>query len=353
LLLLNPDDADVRHAGLQEIKKAGQRAASLTRQLLAFSRKQLLQPKIINLNNIVLNMHKMLRRLIGEDIEVVSLLDPRLGQIKADPGQIEQVIVNLAVNARDAMPNGGKISIETINLDVSAKNSRTHQNVPDGDYVLLKVGDTGTGMDEEVMSHIFEPFFTTKELGKGTGLGLATVYGIVQQSGGHISVESSVGKGTSFKIYLPRVEAATDFDITLTSGLEQVKAGETILVVEDEDILLKLVRSTLQQGGYQVLTASNGVEALEVFDHNSDRIRLILTDIVMPQMGGRRLVERLLESGANAKILFMSGYTDDVVIKDELLGDGIPLLHKPFSPAELIAKVREVLDSFKAVTSDE
>ncbi|HZS44942.1 MAG TPA: PAS domain S-box protein [Blastocatellia bacterium] len=343
LLQISSPDDDF-NGGLQEIKKAGQRAASLTRQLLAFSRKQILQPKVINLNNTVLNLHKMLRRLIGEDIELISLLDPDLGQIKADPSQIEQVVINLAVNARDAMPNGGRIAIETANLDINGEGTSADNGLPPNKYVVLKVVDTGCGMDDETMAHIFEPFFTTKELGKGTGLGLSTVYGIVQQSGGQVRVTSKPGKGTTFKIYLPRIESAADVDSVIGKDPEPPKTKATVLVVEDEDIVLRLVQGTLRQAGYDVLTACNGVEAVQVFELNQDRIKLILTDIVMPQMGGRRLVERLLESGTNAKILFMSGYTDDSVIKDELLGDGIPLLQKPFSPAELISKIRAVLD---------
>ncbi|HZS46164.1 MAG TPA: PAS domain S-box protein [Blastocatellia bacterium] len=343
LLLADTASDDARFGNLSEIKKAGQRAAGLTRQLLAFSRKQILQPKVINLNSTVLNMHKMLRRLIGEDIEIISLLDHRIGQVNADPGQVEQVILNLAVNARDAMPDGGKITIETLNLDVPENNTRLN-GIPAGNYVTLTVQDSGCGMDEETKSHIFEPFFTTKETGKGTGLGLATVYGIVQQSGGYISVESAPGKGTSFCVYLPRTEAAAETDAVRFNGLDRETAGETILVVEDEDLLLRLIQTTLRQAGYKVLTATNGTEAIEQFQLNRDIIKLVLTDIVMPQMGGRRLVERLYELGSSARILFMSGYTSDSIVRDELIGDRIQLLQKPFSPTDLTAKIRDVLD---------
>ena len=331
-----------KHA--EAIRKAGLRAASLTRQLLAFSRQQMLEPKVINLNKVVTDTEEMLRRLIGEDVELTTVLEPALGQVKADQGQIEQVIMNLIVNARDAMPQGGKLAIETANVDLDEAFAQQHPPTLPGRHVLLAVTDTGVGMDRERQAHIFEPFFTTKG-NKGTGLGLAVVYGVVKQSSGYIWVYSEPGKGATFKIYLPRVEEAVEKASPSTSPPEYLKGSETVLLVEDEESLRRLTRSLLEQSGYTVLEASEGAEALQIAHQHQGTIHLLLTDVVMPGTGGRVLAEKIALTYPDTKVLFMSGYTDYAVTAHGVLEEGTFLLQKPFTRGALMGKVREVLDS--------
>jgi PAS domain S-box-containing protein len=331
---------------LEEIKKAGDRAASLTRQLLAFSRKQVLQPKVLDLNSVI-DLEKMLQRLIGEDIELQTLPASRLGSINADPGQIEQVIMNLAVNARDAMPKGGNLIIETRNVHLKEEYSVHHYTVSPGRYVMLSISDNGEGMSEDVQKRIFEPFYTTKEKGKGTGLGLSTVYGIVKQSGGSILVDSEIGRGTSFKIYLPQVDESAE-DYKPAADSEKVFQGtETVLLAEDDEIVRNLIREVLESCGYQVLEATTGSMAFFICRHHREPIHLLLTDVIMPEMGGRELKNRLSELHPEMKVLFMSGYTDDAIVQDGVPNSDIPFIEKPFAPNELLIKVREVLDEIQ------
>jgi two-component system cell cycle sensor histidine kinase/response regulator CckA len=336
-----PQDSPHR-ASVEEIKKAGDRAGGLTRQLLAFSRKQILQPKVLDLNTVVSDLDKMLQRLISEDIDLLTVTDPSLGKVKADPGQIEQVLMNLAVNARDAMPDGGKLTIETANALLSKDDARLH-GIPPGSYIMIAVSDTGCGMDAATRERIFEPFFTTKKAGKGTGLGLATLYGIVKQSGGHVWVYSEVGHGTTFKIYLPRAEAFID-----TGELPGIKATphgtETVLLVEDEDQVRAILRQILENQGYHVLSASHGEEALTISQAPGD-IQLMITDVVMPQMSGRELAERVVAGRPSLRVLFMSGYTDDAIVRHGLLDEKLNFIQKPFDSATVARKVREVLDA--------
>lgn len=347
-LLLNrhPHDHDPERKDIEQIRKAAERATSLTRQLLAFSRKQVLQPRVLNLNTIVANLEAMLQRLIGEDIELVTILKEGLGQIKADPGQMEQVIMNLVVNARDAMPYGGRLIIETTQIELDEIYARQHLGAKPGPYVMLAISDTGHGMDAKTRSHIFEPFFTTKEPGKGTGLGLAIVHGIINQSDGHIWVYSELNHGTTFKIYLPRVEVSLPPDnqphpILATSW----QGSETILLVEDEESVRELAQRILVAEGYRVLEASNGEEALRVSEEYAGSIHLLLTDIVMPGgMSGRQLAAYLLALRPQIKILYMSGYTDDAIVRHGVLDAGIAFLQKPFTLNILMQKVRGVLD---------
>jgi len=341
-LKLLPPDHPVRD-DLQGIQKSARRAADLTRQLLTFARRQVIDPQVLNPNEPILNLDKMLRRLIGEDIELVTLLAPNLGRIKADPGQIEQVLVNLVVNARDAMPAGGKLTIETANATLGEDYARQHAEVKPGDYVMLAVSDTGTGMSEEVQARIFEPFFTTKAIGKGTGLGLATCYGIVKQSGGHIWVYSEVGQGTSIKVYLPLAEAEADAPPEYEEA-ELPGGTETILLAEDEASVRNLTARALRRLGYTVLEAANGEEALYLArEHSDQEIQLLFTDVVMPQMGGIVLAEQLRAMRPGIKVLYTSGYTDNAIVHHGVLDAGIAFLQKPFSPELLAAKVREVL----------
>jgi two-component system, cell cycle sensor histidine kinase and response regulator CckA len=328
----------------EEIEKASQRAVSLTRQLLAFSRQQVLEPVILNLNTLVTDMEKMLPRLIGEDVALELNLDPELAQVKADPGQIEQVIMNLAVNARDAMPDGGRLTIQTANVDLDLAYTRQHPGSRVGPHVMLAVRDTGTGIDPEIQSQIFEPFFTTKERDKGTGLGLATVYGVVKQSGGYIAVDSEKGKGARFSVYLPRVAQGVSTTETKTAPLASIRGSETILLVEDAEPLRKLANMFLRESGYNVLTASDGAEALEVARKHFGPIDLLLTDVVMPGINGRVLAERLAPLQPRMKVLYMSGYTDAFIAGHGVLEAGTHLLHKPFTQEVLARKVREVLD---------
>jgi len=338
-------DAPLR-APAQEIANAAQRATSLTRQLLAFSRKQMLAPKIIDLNAIVTENLKMLNRVIGEDIDLEMVPGADLGAVKADPGQIEQVIMNLAVNARDAMPQGGKLTIQTANATLDENYARFHDPVKPGEYVMLAIHDTGSGMDAETQSHIFEPFFTTKGP-KGTGLGLSTVYGIIKQSGGYIWVETEPDKGTTFKIYLPlATEAGEQAPLQAAAAASQPERGlETILVVEDESNLRRLVRQYLENQGYVVLEASGGAAAIRLAVAHAGPIHLLLTDVIMPGMNGRELAQRIASLRPTTKILFMSGYTENAIGHNGTLDAGINLLQKPFTLPALKNKAREVLDS--------
>jgi two-component system cell cycle sensor histidine kinase/response regulator CckA len=343
LMLRRVGRDDPLRRNLEEIKKAAERASSLTRQLLAFSRKQVLQPKVIDLTATVVNMDRMLQRLIGEDIQLVTLLDPGLEKVKADPGQIEQALMNLAVNARDAMPGGGKLTVETRNVYLDKAYARRHVSVTPGRYVMLAVSDTGTGMDAETQARIFEPFFTTKGPGKGTGLGLSMVYGIVRQSSGNIWVYSEPGHGTTFKVYLPVVyEEGESRDEGVAPG--RARGTETVLLVEDEEAVRRLLLDILESEGYTVLKAANGHEALEVCERHEGPIHLLMTDVVMPGMSGRQLVERMAEKCGDAKVLFMSGYTDNAIVHHGVLDAGTNFLQKPFTPDDVARKVREVLD---------
>jgi PAS domain S-box-containing protein len=344
LSLLELKEGDPLRANIEEIKTAGERAIALTRQVLAFSRRQVLDMRVLNLNTIIIDMEKMLRRVIGEDIELVTFLTDNLGTVKTDPGWIEQVIMNLAVNARDAMPFGGKLIIETINAELDESHARSHANVKPGCYVKLSVSDTGKGMAPEVKEHLFEPFFTTKEKGKGTGLGLSTVYGIVKQSEGNIWVYSEPGLGTTFNIYLPRVDEA--FEETrkkVTSG-EPLRGGETVLVVEDEENVRRLAVRILERQGYNVLEASCVSDALALCKERKEAIHLILTDVVMPEMSGPQLAEQLLSLHPQIKVLYMSGYTDNAIVHHGVLKDGVNYIQKPFTIDGLARKMREVLD---------
>ena len=336
-----------------EIEKAGQRAASLTKQLLAFSRQQVLTPAVLNLNTLTSDMEKMLPRLLGEDIEVSLALDPELGNVKADQSQIEQVIMNLAVNARDAMPVGGKLRIQTANVELDQAYTWNHPGSKVGTYVMLTVTDTGMGMEAATLTHIFEPFFTTKERGKGTGLGLATVYGVVKQSNGYIWVDSAPGNGTSFQIYLPRHVGQPAAEEQIADSGENLRGSETILLVEDAEPLRKLAQTFLEAAGFRVLSAENGETALEVARRFGRAFDLLLTDVVMPGINGRVLAEQLLPRQPGMKVLYMSGYTDSFIAGHGVLDPQTHLLHKPFTEEVLIRKVRDVLDEGKKHPSAE
>jgi PAS domain S-box-containing protein len=333
---------------IEEIKKAGERAAALTRQLLAFSRKQLLQPRVLDLNSVVTGMGKMLPRMIGEDIDLRIELDSSLGQVKADPGQIEQVILNLAVNARDAMLDGGYLTIKTGNVHFDRKLSKRRLVVEPGHYVMLSVSDNGCGMDAETRTHIFEPFFTTKEVGKGTGLGLSTAYGIVKQSGGSVWVYSEVGLGTTFKIYLPRVDEVLEVEESSEDSRAVGRGNETILLVEDEDMVRDLSKEILEAYGYSVIAAPNGQEGLRICKEFEGPIDLMITDVVMPQMSGRELAENIGTLRPDTRVLYMSGFTNDAVVRHGVLDDGMCFIQKPFSPDSLALKAREVLNQAEA-----
>jgi CheY-like chemotaxis protein len=343
-LLLAGSAGDERaRTGLEQIRRAAERAASLTQQLLAFSRKQVLLPKVLDLNDAVADVQKMLSRVIGEDIELVASLHPSLVAVKADPGQVEQVLMNLAVNARDAMPNGGKLVMETSKVDVRDGLARDLELAP-GQYVMLRVADSGHGMDATTLSHIFEPFFTTKPRGKGTGLGLATVYGIVKQSGASIQVESKVGQGTAFRIYFPPAEGSTSRRPQPTANGKVAGGTETILVAEDEPDLRELTRIFLEGYGYKVLAASSAEQAIRTAENFKDPIHLLLTDVIMPGMSGRQLAEKVLSQRPQTRIVYMTGYTDDMVVQHKVLEPGVKLLQKPFTKADLALKVRATLD---------
>jgi len=331
--------------GTAQIKSAADRASGITRQLLAFSRKTVLSPRVINLNDIMLNLDSLLRRLIGEDIEVLTVPAKDLGSVKADPGQIEQVIMNLALNARDAMPTGGKLTLETANVTLDEAYAERNRPTEPGRYVMLAVTDTGHGMSAETQARIFEPFYTTKEVGKGTGLGLSMVYGIIKQSGGNISVYSEPGKGTSFKIYLPRVDQPIETGGAETRSKSVQRGTETILLVEDDAQLRQLSSSVLAHCGYKVLAAAGPEEGLAICKENHRDIRLLVTDVVMPRMNGRELAEQVLQISPNVKVLYMSGYTSNAIVHYGVLDPGLWFLPKPFTLSALVAKVREVLDS--------
>ena len=339
-----PADHPLRSSVI-EIAKAGSRAATLTQQLLAFSRKQVMQPRTIDLNAVVSEIEKMLRRLIGEHIALRTVLDPKLGSTKADPGQVEQVLVNLVVNARDAMAGGGKLTIETRNVFLDEDYARMHISVVPGRYVMLGVSDTGVGMDEATSARIFEPFFSTKDPGKGTGLGLSTIYGIVKQTGGNIWVYSELGKGTTFKIYFPLVEEHPDVAVVSKLTEEKTNGNETILLVEDEEIVRKLALQVLQLYGYNVLEASGGENALSICKDNQGKIDLLITDVVMPGMSGRELANRVAELCPGIKVLYMSGYTDSAIVHQGELDEGANFMQKPFTTEGFARKVREVLDA--------
>ena len=329
---------------LEEIRKAADRAAGLTHQLLAFSRKQVLALRVLDLNELVAEMDRMLRRLLGEDIDVVTKLDPALGAVRADAGQLEQVIVNLAVNSRDAMPEGGKLTIETTNAALDDTYAREHVPVQPGHYVMFALSDTGTGMSAETMAHVFEPFFTTKEAGKGTGLGLATVYGIVKQCGGYVWCYSEPGQGTTFRVYFPRVDAPVE-QFPARAVAPPTLGSETILLVEDEAGLRALARRLLEKHGYTVLEAGTADAAVAQARDHVGPIDLLLADVVLPGANGRVLADELLARRPGLKILFMSGYTEDAIVHRGVLAPNTPFINKPFSAAQLTAKVREVLES--------
>jgi PAS domain S-box-containing protein len=337
-----PDDPC--RAGLEEIKKAGERAASLTHQLLAFSRRQVLLPKILDLNAVVADFEKMLLRLIGEDIELTTVPGKELGRIKADPGQVEQILMNLAVNSRDAMPHGGRLTIETANVDLNETDARSNPELYIGSFVMLAVRDTGCGMDAATRARVFEPFFTTKDVGKGTGLGLATVYGIVQQSGGHIALESEPGSGTTFRIFFPRMEEAAAAQSAQAQRTATSAGQETVLVVEDEPGVRTLVCEVLRRHGYTVLAAANGDEALARCAQHKDSIHLLVTDVVMPVMSGRQLADRLVEQNGDLKVLYMSGYVNPEGEHPASWNGRRAFLQKPFKPDALARLVRQVLD---------
>lgn len=327
----------------EEIQRAAERAGALTNRLLAFSRRQLIQPRVMNPNTVVEQTEKMLRRLIGEDIELALHLSSDAGNIKVDPSHLEQAIVNLVVNSRDAMPQGGRVTIETQNVVLDESYARSHLGVQPGPFVMLAVSDTGVGMDAETRKRVFEPFFTTKEKGKGTGLGLATVYGIVKQVNGDIWVYSEPGRGTTIKMYFPRVDEAPAEENGLESLLPHAESSETILVVEDEKGLRELTVRILQKLGYTVLVAAGGAEAIEAAASYTGEISLLLTDVVMPNMSGRQVADRLLTLRPGLKILYFSGYTDSTVIHHGVLEDGVDFLPKPFSREVLANKIREIL----------
>jgi signal transduction histidine kinase/ActR/RegA family two-component response regulator len=328
-----------------EIKKAAERAAALTRQLLAFSRKQMLQPKVLDLNAAIAGMEGMLRRLIGENISLSTLPGRNLGRVKADLGQIEQIIMNLAVNARDAMREGGSLTIETGNVTFDEASVAQYAGLSPGSYVMLAITDTGHGMTKDVMGHLFEPFFTTKGLGLGTGLGLATCYGIIKQSGGHITVYSEPGQGSTFRIYLPRVDQASDSQAKRDMPADMPRGSETILIVEDEISVRRMTALTMRELGYTILEACNGKDALRVVqEHNGDRIDFVITDVTMPEMGGAELAHELAVLQPETKILFVSGYTENTIVHKGNVDAGIEFLSKPYMPSALARKVREILD---------
>jgi nitrogen-specific signal transduction histidine kinase len=340
--LLKMKSRDPLRKNAEEIQRAAEHASSLTHQLLAFSRKQVLQPRVLDLNEVVSHMGKMLHRLIGEDIELRTTFEPSLGRVKADPGQIEQVILNLAVNARDAMPRGGILTIRTANVSFDQKTNSRSRALEIGEYVMLAVSDNGVGMTDEVKEHLFEPFFTTKGVGKGTGLGLATCYGIVSQSGGDIRVYSEPGSGTTLKIYLPRTDAAPEHTSQAESNV--LPGGkESVLIVEDDKAVRKFIASVLDECGYQVQEAANAMEALLCIE-NGTVFDLVVTDVIMPQMSGRDLYDRIKAHTPDAKVLFISGYTDDALASLGVLNCDSSFLEKPFSPARLTRKIRQVLD---------
>jgi len=330
---------------LGEVQKSAERAANLTNQLLAFSRRQVIEAKVISLNDLIIGLDRMLRRLIGEDIEFITLPAIDLSPVRVDPGQLEQVLMNLVINSRDAMPEGGKLVVRTSNITVGKSKSASYPSVPPGGYVMLEVSDTGVGMTEEVKSHIFEPFFTTKAVGRGTGLGLATCYGIVRQSGGHIVVRSELGKGTSFHVFLPAIHESV-YALPDNKYREDIAGGtETVLLAEDDPLVRSMVTTILRDKGYRVLSAANGDEALRLLqDPGHGKIHLLLTDVIMPQMGGMELATRLRELSPETRVIFTSGYNEEPIFQHGELDAGVEFLQKPYVPAALGRKVRKVLD---------
>ena len=348
ILIDEREPGDPTRADLEEVRKAGERAAGLTRQLLAFSRQQVMQPRLVELEPLLSGMEKMLRRVLGEDIALSIFIGDRLGRIFADPGQLEQVVMNLVVNARDAMPTGGKITIEAANVELDEAYAVERVGVEAGPHVMVAVTDTGEGMDRATQQRIFEPFFTTKDKGKGTGLGLAMVFGIVQQSKGHIFVYSEVGRGTTFKVYFPRASDSGDRPAVPRTITASLRGAETVLLVEDEEQVRVLMRSILRRQGYNVLEAANAGEAFLICEQFPATIHLLLTDVVMPHMSGRQLADRLATLKPLMKVLYVSGYTEDSIVHHGVLEAGIWFLQKPITPDALVRKVREVLDAGKA-----
>ena len=345
-------EGDPLNDNLLEVKQAGERAAGLTRQLLAFGRRQLLQPVLLNLNQVAEGLEQMLRRILGEDIDFVQVLAPNLGVVRADPGQIEQVLLNLVVNARDAMPEGGKLTIETSNVEIDDAEAALHLAMKPGSYVRVVVTDTGCGMDEQTKRQLFEPFFTTKEMGKGTGLGLSTVYGIVKQSGGNICVTSEPGLGTSFAIHFPRELSAKVTSPRLRAIRKPHAGSEALLVVDDEEAIRKVVTRSLEAVGYRVLSAATAGEALQIAAQHAGTIHLLLTDVVMPRMSGRALAQELAKMRPTVKVLYMSGYADNAFVHNGVVDEGTHFIGKPFSASDLARKVREVLDDATENTTD-
>jgi PAS domain S-box-containing protein len=333
------------HKDLSMVFQAGKKAEALTRQLLAFSRRQVMKPRVIDLNSLIHDLEKMLLRIIGEDIELITRVDPDLGAVKADPTQLEQVLMNLAVNSRDAMPQGGKLIIETRNVVFNSDMVQERVTMSAGNYVMLAVTDTGAGIDDQTQSNIFEPFFTTKEKGKGTGLGLSTVYGIIKQSGGYIWVYSEVSKGTTFKIYLPQVSEKVENLGIIKAPPETLRGTEMVLLVEDDSDVRAVSEQILNQFGYKVLQAANGNEALQIISKSKNKIDIIITDVVMPGMGGKELVDKLIKAGNGFKVLYLSGYSDEAALHHGIMHDDVDFLAKPFGTETLLRKVREVLDT--------
>jgi PAS domain S-box-containing protein len=343
-LLLMLDLPEKLKNPVEQIKYAGEKATQLTSQLLTFSRKQIIQPKILNLNTLITEHMKMLGRLLGEDIEIATLPHPDLANVNADPGQIEQVIMNIVINARDAMPMGGKLTIETRNIEFDATYLQIHAEAREGKFVMLAISDTGIGMDKATRQRVFEPFYTTKGREKGTGLGLATVFGIVKQNDGFIYVYSEPHQGTTFKIYLPAIDMLEEDDRDGHADGLDLRGQETILLVEDDISVREVTRSTLTDYGYRVLTASNGEEAIRLFQEHRDHIDLLLTDVIMPLMGGRELAETLSTEKPGLKIIFFSGYTDNSIVHHGVLDEGVEFIQKPYSHLDLAIKIRSVLD---------
>jgi two-component system cell cycle sensor histidine kinase/response regulator CckA len=344
LILNNLGPSDNNRHSAEQILKAGERAAALTRQLLAFSRRQVLQPKVLDLNRLVTSLSTMLRRLIGEDVDLRVELGSDLGRVSADPSQIEQVLMNLVINSRDAMPQGGALTIETANVTLDSAYAGRHIAVKPGPYVLLAVSDNGAGMDAATKARLFEPFFTTKGVGRGTGLGLSTVFGIVKQSGGSLEVYSEPGRGTSFKVYLPRIDQPVALEAE-GPKTQAWRGSETILLVEDDDMVRNLVRETLERHGYKVLDSAGPLDARRVVENHRSPIHLLITDVVMPKVSGRELAEQMVRERPSMKVLYMSGYTDNAVVNSGILKKEVAFLQKPFTPGALIDKVREVLEN--------